>query len=75
MLMTNGVGADARQLDQPASRSITSSVHLHAAVAICKDWHGIWIAFAGYSLIMAILFVPLFRHKHKPQVLQVLPTH
>ncbi len=29
-----------------------------------KDWHGIWITFALYALIMAVLFVPLFKHKH-----------
>jgi NHS family xanthosine MFS transporter len=31
-----------------------------------KDWHGIWTTFALYSLAMAILFVPLFRHRHDP---------
>ncbi|GAA4148045.1 nucleoside permease [Sphingobacterium kyonggiense] len=29
-----------------------------------KDWHNIWIAFAIYTLIIAILFAILFRHKH-----------
>ncbi len=33
-------------------------------MAICKDWHGIWLAFAGYALLMAMLFVPLFKHRH-----------
>ncbi|QBR12626.1 MULTISPECIES: nucleoside permease [unclassified Sphingobacterium] len=30
-----------------------------------KDWQNIWIAFAIYTLIVAILFAVLFRHKHE----------
>jgi NHS family xanthosine MFS transporter len=30
------------------------------------DWHGIWLAFAGYSLVVAVLFAVLFKHKHNP---------
>jgi len=30
------------------------------------DWKGIWLAFAAYSLIVAVLFTILFRHKHDP---------
>jgi NHS family xanthosine MFS transporter len=33
-------------------------------VAVCKDWRGIWTAFALYALAMALVFVPLFRHRH-----------
>jgi NHS family xanthosine MFS transporter len=29
-----------------------------------KDWHGIWIAFAAYALVVAAFFVVLFKHKH-----------
>lgn len=31
-----------------------------------RDWHSIWLAFALYSLVVAVLFVPLFRYKHVP---------
>ncbi|MGO1520695.1 MAG: nucleoside permease [Sphingobacterium sp.] len=34
-----------------------------------KDWHHIWLAFAVYTLIVAILFAVLFRHKHKPSTI------
>ncbi|MNG62817.1 Nucleoside permease NupG [compost metagenome] len=30
-----------------------------------KDWHDIWLAFAIYTLIIAILFAVFFRHKHE----------
>ncbi|MGM5629264.1 nucleoside permease [Apibacter raozihei] len=32
-----------------------------------KEWKNIWITFASYSLIVAVLFAVLFKHKHKPQ--------
>ncbi len=32
-----------------------------------KDWHHIWIAFAAYTLVIAVLFAVLFRHKHDRQ--------
>jgi len=28
------------------------------------EWQGIWLTFAAYSLVVAILFAILFRHKH-----------
>ncbi|WP_437922022.1 nucleoside permease [Sphingobacterium sp. LRF_L2] len=30
-----------------------------------KDWHNIWLTFAGYTLVIAILFAVLFKHKHQ----------
>ncbi|MBN1650516.1 MAG: nucleoside permease [Bacteroidales bacterium] len=30
------------------------------------DWHNLWLGFAGYALIVAILFIILFKHKHNP---------
>ncbi len=31
-----------------------------------RDWHSIWLSFAGYALVIAILFAVLFKHKHNP---------
>ncbi|MCK9220082.1 MAG: nucleoside permease [Bacteroidales bacterium] len=31
------------------------------------DWKGIWLAFAGYALVVAILFAIFFHHKHDPK--------
>ncbi|HET7359278.1 MAG TPA: nucleoside permease [Rhodanobacteraceae bacterium] len=66
MFMTNGVGAVLGSLI--AGFSIDHFFTDHAcndAVAICKDWQGIWLAFAAYALLMAILFVPLFKYPHR----------
>ena len=31
-----------------------------------KDWHTIWLIFAAYALVVAILFAILFKYKHDP---------
>jgi NHS family xanthosine MFS transporter len=31
-----------------------------------KDWHSIWMIFTLYALVVTILFVFLFKHKHDP---------
>jgi len=61
MVMTNGVGA---VLGSTISGFVIDRFFTHADQS--KDWHGIWITFALYALATAILFVPLFKHKHDP---------
>ncbi len=34
-----------------------------------KDWHTIWLVFAAYALIIAVLFAILFKYKHEPEKL------
>jgi NHS family xanthosine MFS transporter len=29
-------------------------------------WPSIWLSFAAYALVVAILFAVLFKHKHDP---------
>lgn len=62
MLMTNGIGAIL-------GSSISGIVidRYYTAADGAKDWQGIWLAFAGYALIVAVLFVLLFKHRHEPQ--------
>lgn len=63
MMMTNGFGA--------IFGSITSGylIDRFFTGATGKDWQGIWLTFAIYSLIVAIAFAILFKHKHDPQAL------
>lgn len=35
-----------------------------------KQWHPIWLAFAIYSLIVAVLFAIMFKHKHDPKAVE-----
>ncbi len=59
MVMTNGVGA---VLGSSISGWLID--RYFTAPDGVKSWHGIWVTFSLYALIMAILFVPLFKHKH-----------
>ena len=59
MLMTNGIGA---VLGSSISGLVIEAFFTHPDQS--KDWHGIWITFATYSLIVAVLFMVLFKHKH-----------
>ncbi len=36
-----------------------------------KDWHQIWLVFAGYALVVAILFAILFKYEHNPEKLKI----
>ena len=36
-----------------------------------KDWHSIWISFAVYALVVAVLFWILFRYKHHPSKAEI----
>ena len=35
-----------------------------------RDWNSIWLSFAGYSLVIAVLFAIMFKHKHKQSELE-----
>ena len=59
MLMTNGVGA---VLGSSISGLVIEAFFTYPDQS--KDWHGIWITFASYSLIVAVSFMLLFKHKH-----------
>lgn len=37
-----------------------------SSIVMVKDWHNIWLSFAVYALVLALLFAVLFRHKHTP---------
>jgi len=64
MMMTNGFGA--------IFGSFISGIIIqnYFTVEGNKNWHGIWLTFAVYSLIVAILFAILFKHKHDPEALK-----
>jgi MFS transporter, NHS family, xanthosine permease len=62
MLMTNGVGAVLG-----SSLSGLLIEHYFTAADGALQWQGIWLTFAGYALVVAVLFVILFRHQHIPQ--------
>lgn len=65
MMMTNGVGA---WLGSTISGWVINEYYTSASGD--REWPGIWLAFAGYALIVAILFAVLFKHKHDPKAVE-----
>lgn len=61
MMMTNGFGAF---LGSKFSGIIIDSLFIRADGS--KNWQDIWFSFAGYALVVAVLFSILFKHKHNP---------
>ena len=61
MMMTNGVGA---LLGTKISGWLIDTYY---TTPQGKNWNGIWLAFAIYSLVVAVLFAVMFKHKHTLQ--------
>lgn len=64
MMMTNGFGAI---IGSSVSGFVIQNYFTHDGL---KDWHSIWLTFAAYSLMVAVLFAVFFKHKHEPTKLQ-----
>lgn len=64
MMMTNGIGAIIGSL---SSGYIIEKYFLLPNGK--ENWQPIWLTFAGYSLVVAVLFALLFKHKHEPEKL------
>jgi len=65
MMMTNGVGA---WLGSKISGWIIGAYFLFPDGK--TNWHDTWLAFAAYSLVIGILFLIFFKHKHDPKALE-----
>ncbi len=59
MLMTNGLGAVLGSL---ASGRVVDYFTENGV----RDWQSIWFSFAGYALVLGIIFPFVFRYKHDP---------
>ena len=67
MMMTNGFGA--------IFGSWTSGLLIDNFFKDANgnyEWQGIWLTFAAYSLVIAILFAIFFKHKHNPEEVAVV---
>lgn len=65
MMMTNGIGA---YLGSKVSGYVIGKYFVLPDGS--SDWHDIWLTFAGYALVVAILFLILFKHKHNPELIK-----
>jgi NHS family xanthosine MFS transporter len=62
MMMTNGLGTIIGAL---SSGIIIEKFFVNEDKS--WDWHNIWMTFAAYALVVAVLFIFLFKHKHDPK--------
>mgnify|MGYP001627405126 CR=1 FL=1 len=67
MLMTNGIGAFL-------GGTISGWVVDYFTIDGIKNWQNIWLAFAGYALVLGLLFPLVFRYKHDPNA-PLKPAH
>ena len=63
VLLTNGVGA---MLGGLGSGYVVQYYTTEAG----RDWFSIWMVFAAYAMILAILFAIIFKYKHNPEVIK-----
>lgn len=75
MIMTNGIGATIGTLGAQAivNRFVPATIENAEKVvtngaAVAEGWSHTWLIFAGYALVVAVLFAVLFRYKHQPEV-------
>jgi len=59
MIMTNGLGAFLGTM-------VAGAVVDHYTVDGVRDWHAIWLSFAGYALVLGVIFPFVFRYRHDP---------
>ena len=65
-MMTNGVGAI---IGGYASGAVVDafSVYAEGGGLVSRDWTPVWLIFAGYALVIGLLFGMVFRYKHNPE--------
>jgi NHS family xanthosine MFS transporter len=67
MIMTNGLGAFFGTM-------IAGAVVDHYTVDGVRDWHSIWMSFAGYALALGVVFPFVFRYRHDPAKMAAAAT-
>jgi MFS transporter, NHS family, xanthosine permease len=66
MVMTNGFGA---VFGSSISGYVIDKYFTSDGI---KNWQMIWVSFAVYALIIAIVFAIFFKHKHKPEEVETI---
>ena len=64
MMMTNGLGATVGSFC--AQWVVNSFTAGKEGAALMAGWTGAWYVFAGFALVLAILFAFVFKYKHNP---------
>ena len=70
MLMTNGIGAYLGGFFSGKVVDYFTKVDAVTHEVISRDWQNIWFTFAGYALVLGIIFPLVFKYKHDPAALE-----
>ena len=65
VIMTNGIGATVGTLS--AQMVVNHFVDFGSDSPQVAGWSSAWFVFAGYALVVAVLFALIFRYKHTPE--------
>ena len=65
VLMTNGFGATVGTLC--AQEVVNHLVDMNSTEPQMEGWSTAWFVFAGYSLVVAVLFAFIFKYKHQKE--------
>jgi NHS family xanthosine MFS transporter len=68
MIMTNGLGAFFGTM-------LAGAVVDHYTAHGVRDWHSIWLSFAGYALVLGLVFPFVFRYRHDPAKMAAAAAH
>ena len=71
MLMTNGIGSMIGGMGSGWVVDLHTKTNPVTHEIISRDWTTIWLTFAGYALVLGVIFALVFRYKHDPSRLQV----
>ena len=64
MFMTNGIGAMIGGYGSGLVVDYFTRVNPETNEIISRNWQSIWFTFAGYALILAVIFPIVFKYKH-----------
>lgn len=63
VLLTNGVGAMLGGIG-------SGYVVQYFTTETERDWFSIWMVFAGYAILLAVIFALIFKYKHNPNTIK-----
>ena len=67
VIMTNGFGATVGTLG--AQAVVNHFVDFNSSLPQVEAWKSAWYVFAAYALVVAVLFVLIFRDKRRPSAM------
>ena len=70
MFMTNGIGAMIGGYGSGLIVDYFTRVNPVTKEIISRDWQSIWFTFAGYALVLAIIFPLVFKYKHEANAMK-----